>query len=212
LGSSPTNEKTIVIDDGSSRTPEDEAQVMAKRMAQRADTLPPQRPRLEIEIPPELQRRSGKTGLWIAGALSLLIGVGAVFALSGGADVPPLAAEKSAEVKAVMPEPTPAAQKPAAAEPGAGETEAPSDVAASDVPTDAAAEGSTPSEASEPVASAPVAAKPNAGSTPVSKPATTAAKKPTTTTKPTAPPPSKTAKVKKPTKPTSKTIVRDAPF
>ena len=211
LGSSPTNEKTIVIDDASSRTPEEEARVVATRLAQRADTLPPQRPRLEIEIPPEFQR-SGKRGLWVVGALSVVIVGGALFMLNSGNDTSPKPEEPSATaVKAVTPEPKPAPEQPVAAAQAVDEAadEAPGADADSESPSGVDA------TASSPTAVAPVA-KPKAVSAPANKPVTTAPKKPasttTTTTKPTATPPSKTTKVKKPPRPASKTIVRDAPF
>lgn len=178
-------------------------------MAQRADTLPPQRPRLDIEIPPEFQRRSGKAGLWVAGLLSLVIAGGAMYTLSQSAETPPLSAEQSADVKAVLPEPTREPEQPAAAVPASDET---ADEAMAKADDDANATAATEDSPSAPETGTPIAAPQKPAPSPVSRPTTTAAKKPTTTSKSTTPPTNKTTKVKKTTKPASKTIVRDAPF
>ena len=209
-GSGPQpEERSVVVEDESVVTRSNEAEAAAARLAQHADTIPPERPRLvDLDVPPDFKAVTRKKlGLWI-GAVLVLGGIGAAVALSGGAAVDPgVQAEQAPDLKAAVttaantkhaepapepePEPKPADQALETADATAAEAQA--SAPAQDKP------GVPPQSIS-----APVAPRPQKVATPV-------APKPTAGQKVAPTPVRKTTKAKKP-KAKSKTIVRDAPF
>ena len=208
-----TEERSIVVEGESAAYPRhehEEADAAAARLAQHADTIPPERPRLsDLDIPPDFKARSGKkVGLWIGAVLAVSIGIGAAVSLSdGGAPDPATHAEKESapDLKAAVTTAADAKQaeraqesQPEAAEDAVENT----DSAQADAATDAPIEG-TEREAAKPRV-APAAAR-------AKKIAAPTAPKQAAAPKPTPAPARKATKPKKP-KTKSKTIVRDAPF
>jgi len=201
----PADEKTIVI--GEEPQPNVPADQAAARLAQQADTIPPERPRLaaEVEAIPDFgQGPRKKARVLVAVGLVALVGVGAVVAMTGGDEAPSASPETEVTSESAKPEKAPAGE-PVDTNPEQPESEA------SEPETDEATSKEAEAAAQAEAEAAAAQAKPAALAPKPVKQTYRPAPKKAPAPKKTSTAPRKAAKPKQP-KATSKTIVRDAPF